>query len=62
MLMGQVFENNAEFTKELLACTNCCTSALRTGDWMSPAISEMLDLSAKANVKRHLGDCSRLWS
>lgn len=62
MLMGQIFENNAEFTKSLLKCKNCCLDAMKTGDWMSPAISEMLDLTSKANVKRYLGDCSRLWS
>lgn len=62
MLMGQILEGNAEFSKELVKNTNGLNDALRTGDWMSPQISEMLDLTSKANVKRHLGDCSRLWS
>lgn len=62
MLMGALFEGNAEFCDELAESTNCFTDSLRTGDWMSPAMSEMLDLTSKANVKRHLGDCSRLWS
>jgi hypothetical protein len=29
---------------------------------MSQPVSEMLDLVTKANVKRQMGDCARLWS
>ena len=62
MLMGAILEGDAQFAQELQSKRNCLQNAMRTGDWMSPKISEMLDLTSKANVKRHLGDCSRLWS
>ena len=62
MMMGQILEGNADFSKQLVEKTNCLTNAKRVGDWMSSPIAEMIDLSSKANVKRHLGDCARLWS
>lgn len=62
MLMGAVLEGDAQFAEELTSKRNCLQNALRTGDWISPKVSELLDLTSKANVKRHLGDCSRLWS
>ena len=60
--MGAVLEGDAQFAEELTSKRNCLQNALRTGDWISPKVSELLDLTSKANVKRHLGDCSRLWS
>lgn len=62
MMMAQVLEGNAEFTEELIKNTNCVTNAQRVGDWMAQPMAEMIDLVSKANVKRQLGDCSRLWS
>lgn len=62
MMIGQVLEGNCEFTSELVNSTNCLTNAKRLGDWMAQPVAEMIDLSSKANVHRHLGDCARLWS
>lgn len=62
MMMAQIFEGNAEFTDELIKNTNCVMNAQRVGDWMAQPLAEMIDLVSKANVKRQLGDCARLWS
>lgn len=61
-MIGSIYEGAAEFCRELLKARNCVSNGLRTGDWMVEQIGEFLDLSAKANVKRNLGDCQRLWS
>lgn len=61
-MIGSIYEGAAEFCRELLKARNCVSNGLRTGDWMGEQIGEFLDLSAKANVKRNLGDCQRLWS
>lgn len=62
MMMAQIFEGNGEFTKELINSTNCVLNAQRVGDWMATPMAEMIDLVSKANVRRQLGDCARLWS
>jgi hypothetical protein len=62
MMMAQIFEGNSEFTNELIKNTNCITNSQRVGDWMAQPMAEMIDLVSKANVKRQMGDCARLWS
>jgi hypothetical protein len=37
-------------------------NAKNIGDSLCEPVAELLDLVTKANVKRQLGDCSRLWS
>ena len=61
-IMGQIFQGNETFTKELAECVNTTSNAENIGDAMCGPISEMLELVTKANVKRQMGDCARLWS
>lgn len=61
-LWAQITTGNEQFTTELIECTNAASNAKKIGDKLSQPISEMLDLVTKANVRRQLGDCSRLWS
>lgn len=62
MIWAQITQGNQAFTKELLDVNNTSLNAKKIGDWMSQPVSEMLDLVTKANVKRQMGDCARLWS
>lgn len=62
MWWKQVTDGSSEFSDEILESTNCLTNAERIGDWTSSKFSEMFELISKANVRRQLGDCGRLWS
>ena len=62
MIWAQITQGNQAFTKELLDVNNTSLNAKKIGDWMCQPVSEMLDLVTKANVKRQMGDCARLWS
>lgn len=62
MIWAQITQGNQAFTKELLDVSNTSLNAKKVGDWMCQPVSEMLDLVTKANVKRQMGDCARLWS
>ena len=62
MMMKQITEGGCEFSKELMSNANCITNAEKLGDKLSTPIAEMLDLVTKANVRRQLGDCGRVWS
>lgn len=61
-MWAQITTGNEEFTTELVECTNAASNAKKIGDKLSQPVAEMLDLVTKANVRRQLGDCSRLWS
>jgi hypothetical protein len=37
-------------------------NADKLGDWASSKFGKMFELIAKANVRRQMGDCGRLWS
>ena len=62
MMMKQLTEGGCEFSKELMSNANCITNAEKLGDKLSTPIADMLDLVTKANVRRQLGDCGRVWS
>lgn len=62
MWWKDVVDGTSDFTDELINSTNAITNANNIGDWMSNAIQKKLNIITKANVKRNLGDCSRLWS
>lgn len=62
LLSKDAIEGSDDFINELINNTNCVTNANQIGDWMSSAIKEKISIITKANVKRSLGDCSRLWS
>jgi hypothetical protein len=64
LMMGkQILENNNEFTDEMFVNnTKCLWNATMVSDWMAYPLSKTIDLSSKANVYRHLGDCARMWS
>lgn len=61
-LQKDILEGTDDFTNELIESTNCITNANNIGDWMANAIQKNIDIITKANVKRRLGDCARLWS
>lgn len=61
-LMKDILDGTDEFANELIENTNCITNANNIGDWMAHAIQEKISIITKANVKRRLGDCARLWS
>lgn len=62
MMGAQIMENNKQFTDEMMKNYNTAANAKHIGDWLATPVSEMLDLVTKANVRRQLGDCARLWS
>lgn len=62
MMGAQIMENNSQFTDELMKNYNTAANAKHIGDWLATPVAEMLDLVTKANVRRQLGDCARLWS
>ena len=62
MLWKQVTDGTTEFTDEIIESTNGVLNADKIGDWASSKFGEMFELTAKANVRRQLGDCGRLWS
>lgn len=64
LMMGkQILENNNEFTDEMFVNnTKCLWNATMVSDWMAYPLSKTIDLTSKANVYRHLGDCARMWS
>ena len=51
-----------EFAQELVDFGKANANSKRIGDWMSTKVAEIFDANAKANVKKNLGDCGRLWS
>jgi hypothetical protein len=51
-----------EFAQELVDFGKGVANSKRIGDWMSTKVAEIFDANAKANVKKNLGDCGRLWS
>lgn len=61
-LEKDILEGTDDFTNEIIESTNCITNANNIGDWMGNAIQKNIDIITKANVKRRLGDCARLWS
>jgi hypothetical protein len=52
----------SEFAAELVESGHGIANSKRIGDWMSTKVAEIFDSNAKANVKKNLGDCGRLWS
>lgn len=61
-IWAQISQGNETFTKELTQNNNTALNAKNIGDSLCEPVAELLDLVTKANVKRQLGDCSRLWS
>ena len=59
---SQVSSAGEAFSEDFMKCTNTALMAGKIGDYLSQPVSEMLDMVTKANVKRQLGDCARLWS
>lgn len=57
-----VIDGTNEFTDEIIQSSNCVLNADRIGDWASSKFGQMFELISKANVRRQLGDCGRLWS
>ena len=57
-----VTDGTTDFTDELLQSTNGVMNADKLGDWASSKFGKMFELIAKANVRRQMGDCGRLWS
>jgi hypothetical protein len=62
MWWKSVTDGSNEFTDEILESTNGILNADKIGDWASSKFGEMFEIMAKANVRRQLGDCGRLWS
>lgn len=62
MWWKSVTDGTNEFTDEILESTNGVLNADKIGDWASSKFGKMFELMAKANVRRQLGDCGRLWS
>lgn len=61
-LGAQLIDGNQDFTNDLMKNYRTASNAKHIGDWMATPVAEMLDLVTKANVRRQLGDCGRLWS
>lgn len=57
-----VTDGTTDFTDEIISSTNGVLNADKIGDWTASKFGEMFELIAKANVRRQLGDCGRLWS
>ena len=57
-----VTDGTTDFTDEILESTNGVLNAEKIGDWTASKFGGMFELIAKANVRRQLGDCGRLWS
>lgn len=62
MMWAQISQGNESFCKELCEIRNTSFAAGKIGDKLSSPMGEMLDIITKANVKRQMGDCARLWS
>lgn len=62
MMWAQILQGDQAFTRELIDNKNTALNGENIGDTLCQPISEMLDLVTKANVKRQMGDCARLWS
>lgn len=62
MWWKSVTDGTTEFTDEIIKSTNGILNADKIGDWASSKFGEMFELTSKANVRRQLGDCGRLWS
>lgn len=62
MMLNQIITGNDDFSEELMGNLNTAANAKHIGDWMASPVSNMLELVTKANVRRNLGDCGRLWS
>lgn len=57
-----VTDGTTDFTDEIIQSTNGILNAEKIGDWTASKFGGMFELIAKANVRRQLGDCGRLWS
>lgn len=57
-----VTDGTTEFADEIINSNNCILNAEKIGDWTASKFGEMFEILAKANVRRQLGDCGRLWS
>lgn len=62
MMWANITQGDESFCNELVNHTKTARNAKRIGDKMCQPISQMLDLVTKANIKRQMGDCARLWS
>lgn len=61
-MWAQILLNKEGFVNQLCNCQRTALNAQKIGDALCQPISEMLDIVTKANVKRQMGDCARLWS
>lgn len=61
-IMKAIWNNDTSLYNTFTA-QNCLKALYECaiGDWVSDSVQKMIQLNSTANVKRRMGDCSRLW-
>lgn len=61
IISSAICQNDKRIFQRLTAQNLGALVMAQFGDWKSKAVQKFLSLNSAANVKRRMGDCSRLW-